>query len=165
MVWQVVDYGSLKYWTSDLSFSGFWLLEDLQSRYFLMTLLTKNGGYAFSVRLDLIFSMSLWKEFQLLQILNDLSIKHLIKLILYENDLKLLKFKRSSVYVDLWYVWIVRLWLLISEMNAWKKAMELLICFSIVDLVLGCLSFKKFNKFNESCSLSKAARMSSTYLK
>ena len=130
-----------------------------------MTLLTKNGGYAFSVRLDLIFSMSLWKEFQLLQILNDLSIKHLIKLILYENDLKLLKFKRSSVYVDLWYVWIVRLWLLISEMNAWKKAMELLICFSIVDLVLGCLSFKKFNKFNESCSLSKAARMSSTYLK
>ena len=69
-----------------------------------MTLLTKNGGYAFSVRLDLIFSMSLWKEFQLLQILNDLSVKHLIKLILYENDLKLLKFKRSSVYVDLWYV-------------------------------------------------------------
>ena len=42
-------------------------------------------------------SMSLWKEFQLLQILNDLSIKHLIKLILYENDVKLLKFKRSPV--------------------------------------------------------------------
>ena len=30
--------------------------------------------------------MSLYKEVQLLQILNDLSIKHLIKLILYEND-------------------------------------------------------------------------------
>ena len=42
-------------------------------------------------------SMSLWKEFQLLDILNDLSIKHLIKLILYENDEKLLKFKRKSV--------------------------------------------------------------------
>ena len=27
--------------------------------------------------------------------------------------------------------------------------------------MLGCLLFKKFTKFNESCSLSKAARMSS----
>ena len=43
------------------------------------------------------FSMSLWNEFQLLQILNDLSIKHLIQLILDENDVKLWKFKRSSV--------------------------------------------------------------------
>ena len=51
-----------------------------------MTLSIKNGGYAFLIRLDLMFSMSLWKEFQLLQILNDLSIRHLIKLILYEND-------------------------------------------------------------------------------
>ena len=62
-----------------------------------MTLLIKNGRYAFLMRLDLMLSMSLWKEFQLLQILNDLSIKHLIKLILYENDVKLLKFKRSPV--------------------------------------------------------------------
>ena len=62
-----------------------------------MTLSTKNGRYAFLMRLDLMFSMSLWKEFQLLQILNNLSIKHLIKLILYKNDLKLLKFKRSLV--------------------------------------------------------------------
>ena len=62
-----------------------------------MTLSIKNGRYVFLTRLDLIFSMSLWKEFQLLQILNDLSIRHLIKLILYENDVKLLKFKRSPV--------------------------------------------------------------------
>ena len=62
-----------------------------------MTLSIKNSRYAFSIRLDLMFSMLLWKEFQLLQILNDLSIKHLIKLILYENDVKLLKFKRSPV--------------------------------------------------------------------
>ena len=41
--------------------------------------------------------MSLWKEFELLQILNALSIRHLIKLMLYENDVKLLKFKRSPV--------------------------------------------------------------------
>ena len=54
-----------------------------------MTLSIKNGGYAFLIRLHLMFSMSLWKEFQLLQILNDLSIRHLIKLILYENDVKL----------------------------------------------------------------------------
>ena len=62
-----------------------------------MTLSNKNGGYAFLIRLDLMFSMSLWKEFQLLQILNDLSIRHLIKLSLYENNIKLLKFKRSPV--------------------------------------------------------------------
>ena len=43
-----------------------------------MTLSIKNGRGAFLIRLDLMFSMSLWKE--LLQILNDLSIRHLIKL-------------------------------------------------------------------------------------
>ena len=62
-----------------------------------MTLLIKNDGYAFLIRLDLILSMSLWKEFQLLQILDDLSTKHLIKLILYGNDVKLLKFRRRPV--------------------------------------------------------------------
>ena len=36
-----------------------------------MTLSIKNGEYAFLIRLDLMFSMSLWTEFQLLQILND----------------------------------------------------------------------------------------------
>ena len=62
-----------------------------------MILSIKNGGYAFLLRLDLMFSASLWKELQLLRILNDLPIKHLIKLILYENDVKLLKIKRSAV--------------------------------------------------------------------
>ena len=50
-------------------------------------------------------------------------------------------------------------------MNTSRKGMEWLFCLSIVNLVFGCLLFKKFKKFNESCSLSKAARMSSTYLK
>ena len=62
-----------------------------------MTLPIKNGGYEFLIRLDLMFSKSLWKELQLLQILNDVSIRHSIKLSLYENDVKLLKFKRSPV--------------------------------------------------------------------
>ena len=53
-----------------------------------MALSIKNGGYAFLIRLGLMFSMSLWKEFQLLQILSDLSIRNLIKTILYENDVK-----------------------------------------------------------------------------
>ena len=66
-----------------------------------MTLLIKNGGYAFLIRLDLMLSMSLWKEIQLLQILNDLTIKYLIELILYQNDVKLLKFKRRPVCVSL----------------------------------------------------------------
>ena len=39
----------------------------------------------------------MFQEFQLLQLLNDLSIIDLIKLILYKNDEKLLKFKRNSV--------------------------------------------------------------------
>ena len=62
-----------------------------------MTLSIKKDGYAFLIRLNLMFSMSLWKEIHLLQILNYLSTKHLIKLISYENDVKLLKFKRNSV--------------------------------------------------------------------
>ena len=46
------------------------------------------------------FSMSLLKEFQLLKILNDLSIRLLITLILNENDVNLLNLKRSPVQVD-----------------------------------------------------------------
>ena len=63
-----------------------------------MILLIKNGGYAFLIRLDL---MSSWKEFQLLEILNDLSTKHLIKLIFYENDVKLL----YRLICDMFEVW------------------------------------------------------------
>ena len=37
------------------------------------------------------------KGVPLLKTLNNLSIRHLIQLILYENDIKLLKFKRSPV--------------------------------------------------------------------
>ena len=43
------------------------------------------------------FYMSLLKEFELLQILNNLSIKHLIKLNLHENDVKHLRFNKSPV--------------------------------------------------------------------
>ena len=62
-----------------------------------MTLSIKNDRCSFLISLDLMLSMSLWKQFHLLQILNDLSIEHLIKLILYENNVKLLKFKRRPV--------------------------------------------------------------------
>ena len=62
-----------------------------------MTLSTKNDRCAFLIKLDLMFYMSLLKEFQLLQILNNLSIKHLIKLNLDENDVKHVKFNRSPV--------------------------------------------------------------------
>ena len=50
-------------------------------------------------------------------------------------------------------------------MNTSRKMMEWLTCFSNVNLMLGCLLFKKFKKFNESCYFSKAARMSSTCLR
>ena len=62
-----------------------------------MTLSIKNGRYALLIRLDLMLSMSLWEKSQLLQLLNDLFTKHLIKLLLYENDVKLLKFKRRPL--------------------------------------------------------------------
>ena len=62
-----------------------------------MTLSIKNGGYEFLTRLDLIFFTSLWKEFQLLQILSDLYSNYLVKLILYVNCVKLLKFNRSAL--------------------------------------------------------------------
>ena len=50
-------------------------------------------------------------------------------------------------------------------MNTSRKALEWLTCFSIVNLMFECLLFKMFKKLNESCSFSKAARMSATYPK
>ena len=92
----------------------------------------ENGGCAFLIRMDLMFSMS---------------------------------------YVFNVICFCVRFWLLIPEMNASRKAMEWLICFSILNLMFFYRKFnvnglfKEFKKFNESCSLSKAAKMSTTYLK
>ena len=72
-----------------------------------MTLSIKNGGYAFLIRLDLMFCMSLWKEFQLWQILNDLSTRYLIRIILYENDVKLLTLREVlyRLICDMFEVW------------------------------------------------------------
>ena len=50
-------------------------------------------------------------------------------------------------------------------MNTSRKAMEWLICYPIANLMLGYIIFKKSERFNKSYSLSKAARMLSTYLK
>ena len=53
-------------------------------------------------------------------------------------------------------------------MNTSRKAMEWLICFSILNLMFFYRKFnvnglfKEFKKFNESCSLSKAVKMSTT---
>ena len=45
------------------------------------------------------------------------------------------------------------------------REMEWLLRFSVANLMLGCLLFKKNFKINEFCALSKAARMLSKYLK
>ena len=61
-----------------------------------MTLSINNGGYTF-----LISPMPLWREFQWLQVLNDLSMKHLINIISYENKGKLSNLREtpySSIY-------------------------------------------------------------------
>ena len=50
-------------------------------------------------------------------------------------------------------------------MNTSRKAMEWLTCFSIVNSMLRCFLFKKFKKFSELNTLSKATKMLSTYLK
>ena len=46
----------------------------------------------------------------------------------------------------------VRAKLIIPEMSALRKAMEWLIGFSIVNLMLGCLLFKKIKKLKEFSS-------------
>ena len=61
-----------------------------------MTLLITNGGYALFIRLDLMFSMSLWKEFLILEISNNLSIRHLIKLIKKDNKSHIFKHLHSA---------------------------------------------------------------------
>ena len=123
-----------------------------------MTLSIKNGGYAFLIRLVLMFSMSLWKEIQPLQTLNDLSIKHSIKLILYENDLKLLKFFKKSCIGQI-VIWLKCEILIIDTWNEYIKKSD-----GMVNLFFYYeFNFKKFKKFkklktfNESCSFSKAA--------
>ena len=57
-----------------------------------MTSSIKNGRYAFLIRLD-------FQSHERSSVITNFKrpIKHLIKLILYENDVKLLKFKRSHV--------------------------------------------------------------------
>ena len=104
-----------------------------------MTSSIKNERYAFLIRLDLMLFMSFWKEFQLLQILNDLSNKHLIKLILYENDVKLLKFKTRPVQVDLWYVWRVRFWLYLIIPDTWNEYIKK------SDGMVNLFFYRKFN--------------------
>ena len=51
--------------------------------------------------------MSLWKKLQLLKILNELSVKHLLKLILNENDAKLWKLRKVMyrLICDMFDVW------------------------------------------------------------
>ena len=58
-----------------------------------MTSSIKNGRYAFLIRLDF------QSHYERSSVITNFKqpIKHLIKLILYENDVKLLKFKRSPV--------------------------------------------------------------------
>ena len=62
-----------------------------------MTLPIKDDGHAFfnKVRFNVFYVIT--KRVPIVPNLKRPSIKHLIKLIMYENDVKLLKFKRSPV--------------------------------------------------------------------
>ena len=116
-----------------------------------MTLSIKNDGYAFLIRLDLFLSMSLWKEFQLLEILNDLSTRHLIKLILYENDFREEISKISKISektcIGHFVIFLKCKILIIDTWNEYIKKSDWMVnlsFFFIVNLMLGCLLFKKF---------------------
>ena len=104
-------------------------------------MLIKNDGYDFLIKLDLVFYMSLWKEFQLLEVLNHLSIKNLIILILYENAIRLLKFKRGTGQFAICLK--NEILIIVPEMNTSRKAMKCSTCCSIVNLMLECFLFKK----------------------
>ena len=62
-------------------------------------------------------------------------------------------FYRTPLVAAFWF------WLSIPEMNTSRKVKEWLICFYILSLMLGCLLSKKLKMFNESCYLSKVARI------
>ena len=66
--------------------------------------------------------------------------KHLIRLILCENDVKFLKFKRSPVKVNLLYVWSVGFWLYTPESDESDGVVNL---FFYRKFNLECLLFKK----------------------
>ena len=78
-----------------MSFNWFWLLGNLKLRYVLMTLSIKNGGYAFLIRLNLILSMSFWKEFKPSQILNDY-FKQLLPILYFSIQPD--KIKKSKIF-------------------------------------------------------------------
>ena len=59
-----------------------------------MTWSIKKDGYAFWIRFNIFYVIM--KGFPIITNFKR-TIRHLIKLILYENDVKLLKFKRSPV--------------------------------------------------------------------
>ena len=65
-----------------------------------MILSIKNDGYTFLIRLDLTFSISSRKEMQLWQIWNEVSIKRLIKLILYKRCKTLKVYKKYSIAIQ-----------------------------------------------------------------
>ena len=79
------------------------------------------------------------------------------------NDGRLLKFKRSSTEVDFSYVLSVRFWLSITEMITLRKATKWLTCFSIVNLILGCLYLKRLKSLMNFVP-ANVIRISSKYL-
>ena len=109
-----------------------------------MTLSIKNDGYAFLTRLNVFYVIM--KRVPIVKTFIDLSNKNLIKLILYENDVKLLRLNilREVLYRSICdmldvlhfdYQYLKRI--------HQKKMMEWLISFSIVNLILRCILFKK----------------------
>ena len=67
-----------------------------------MNLSIKEVGYDFLVRL--VWTLLITKRVPVEQISNDLYIIPLIKLNLLKYDVKLLKCKRSPIWIGLWYI-------------------------------------------------------------
>ena len=77
----------------------------------------------------------------MLEVLNHLSIKNLIILILYENAIRLLKFKRGTGQFAICLK--NEILIIVPEMNTSRKAMKCSTCCSIVRYAL------KMNRFQE----------------
>ena len=99
----------------------------------------------------------------MLRILNDLPIKHSIKLTLNEKGCK--TSEKSSIGWFMIMILMCEVFFIDSRTEYIKKSYGMLYLFFYRKFDIKMLLMWKVKKFNESCSLSKATRMSSAYLK
>ena len=112
------------------AYSLFSVRRKLLTKILFNPFLNLKTRWAFLVRLPLIISTSLWKEFHFLQISEDYFIKHLVKT---SSHKYYLKFLISSMLLNFWSIWSKIFLLSISQMNPPRKMIQWLTCFSLAN--------------------------------